>query len=70
MLIPNWKQAYKYLTVQLSALLVVLSAAYDYIPDMKEILPDGWVKWMALVIILVRILHQPSVSGEACQKKP
>lgn len=64
MLIPNWKKAYKYLTVQLSALLVIASTAYDYLPDIKEAVPDGWVKWVGLAILVARLLHQPSVSGK------
>lgn len=57
-LIPEWKRAYRYLTVQAAAGLALISAAYDYLPAVREYMPEGWVKYAALVIIVVRLLQQ------------
>lgn len=57
-LIPEWKRAYRYLTVQAAAGLALISAAYDYLPVVREYMPEGWVKYAALVIIVVRLLQQ------------
>lgn len=62
-LIENWREAYKFLSVQLAALLAALSLAYDYLPAVQQYLPQGWVKWLALAIIVARVLQQKSVSG-------
>lgn len=62
-LIENWREAYRFLSVQLAALLAVLSLAYDYLPAVQQYLPEGWVKWLALAIIVGRLLQQKSVSG-------
>uniref|UniRef100_A0AAU8GSY1 Holin n=1 Tax=Pseudomonas phage PAKlein3 TaxID=3230132 RepID=A0AAU8GSY1_9VIRU len=55
-LIDNWKQCWRYLSVQLAALLALLDVAYDYLPALHSYLPEGWVRWAALVIILGRIV--------------
>lgn len=62
-LIDNWRQAHKFLSVQIAALVAVLSLAYDYLPAVQQYLPQGWVKWAALAVILARVLHQSTVSG-------
>ena len=62
-LIPNWREAWKFMSVQLAAILALLSFAYDYLPAVQQYLPEGWVKWMALGIIVVRIVKQYNVAG-------
>ena len=57
-LIPDWRNAWRFLTVQASAGVVLLATAYDYMPTVREYLPEGWVKWAALLIIVARILKQ------------
>lgn len=57
-LIENWQHCYKFLTVQLSAIFAIVAAAYEYLPMMKEYLPDGWMKYAFLMIIIVRIINQ------------
>lgn len=60
-LIEDWKRAYKLLTVQLAALLLALDVAYDYLPAIQQYLPADWVRWMALAILLGRVIRQASV---------
>lgn len=57
-LIDDWKQCYKFLTVQLSALFGVLAVAYEYIPAIQQYFPDGWIKYALAIIIVGRIINQ------------
>lgn len=57
-LVENWRHAYKFLSVQLAALLALISAAYDYLPSIQQYLPEGWVHYMALAIIATRLIQQ------------
>ena len=51
-LIEGWQQAYKFLSVQIAALLVLLDVAYTSLPAIQAYFPEGWVKWFALAIIV------------------
>lgn len=57
-LIENWKRAYRYLSVQATALLALVAMAYEYLPAVRDYLPEGWVKYAALVVIVARIIQQ------------
>ena len=57
-LIPDWKQAWTFFSVQLAAAIALLDVAYEYLPALQSYLPDGWVKWMALAIIAARVVNQ------------
>ena len=57
-LVPDWKSAWRWFSVQSAAALAVVAAAYDYLPALREYLPDGAVKWAALIIIVARVLSQ------------
>lgn len=57
-LIEDWKQSWKFLSVQLAAALALLDVAYDYLPAVQSYLPEGWVKWIALSIIVARVIKQ------------
>lgn len=57
-LIEDWKQSWKFLSVQLAAALALLDVAYEYLPAVQSYLPEGWVKWIALAIIVARIIKQ------------
>lgn len=58
--IPDWKDAWKFFTVQLAAVLALLDVAYEYLPAAQAYFPEGWVKWVALAIIVARIINQKS----------
>lgn len=68
MLIENWKSAYKYLTVQLATGLLLLSQAYEYLPMLKDYVPQNYVSFIALSIIVARIVAQPKVSTSVTAK--
>lgn len=57
-LIEDWKQSWKFLSVQLAAALALLDVAYEYLPAVQTYLPEGWVKWVALTIIVARVIKQ------------
>jgi hypothetical protein len=57
-LIDEWKKAYRYLTVQLAALLALLATAWDYVPALQQYLDPQWVKWFALAMLLARVIKQ------------
>ena len=64
MFIPEWRQAWRFLSVQAAAALALLAAAYDYLPAVREYLPDGWMKWAALLVIAARIMNQKTAGAE------
>ncbi len=57
-LVPDWRDAWRWLSVQLAAATALLATAYDYLPAVRSYLPEGWVKWAAILFIAARILHQ------------
>ena len=60
-LIPNWRVAYKYLTVQLAAVMLVLSTGVEVLPMLAAYLPTNWVQIMAALILLARMIQQAKV---------
>lgn len=60
-LIDDWPRAWRLATVVLSAALSMLAAAWEYMPELQAHLPAGWFKWAFLIILLARLVRQPSV---------
>ncbi len=61
-LVSDWREAHRWLSVQLAALITLLAMAYDYLPAVRENLPEGWVKYAVPLILLGRILDQKNKS--------
>lgn len=57
-LIPDWRKAYKFFSVQLALILIIVDVLQTHLPTLQSYLPEGWVKWISLAIILGRILQQ------------
>lgn len=57
-LVDDWKDSWKFLSVQLAAALALLDTAYEYLPAVQTYLPEGWVKWIALATIVGRVIKQ------------
>lgn len=62
--IEGINQAWKLASVQLAALLTIVSVAYDYLPILQTNLPDDWAKWFGVAIIIGRVIQQKN-AGEA-----
>ena len=58
MLVDNWKNAWNWLSVQLAALLVILDVLAQNLPAVAVYLPEGWVKWLGIAIIVARVINQ------------
>ena len=65
LLIDDWKQAWRLLSVQAAAVLVVLELAGDYLPEIKEYLGDDYAKWMGLAVIAARVVRQTPARVDA-----
>ena len=57
-LVPGWRQAYRWLSVQLSLLLALLATAEATWPDVAAALPDGWARWVGIAIVVARVIRQ------------
>lgn len=60
-IIENWRKAWRMLSVQFAALLFLLDTAAEHWPHYVQWLPDGWVKWGALLILVARVIRQDKV---------
>lgn len=65
LLIDDWKRAWRLLSVQVAAVLVVLELAGDYLPEIKEYLGDDYAKWMGLAVIVARVVRQTPARVDA-----
>ncbi len=57
-LIDDAQRAWRYLTVQMAALLAAIAAAWDYVPTLQQYLDPAWLKWFALAMIFARVINQ------------
>jgi hypothetical protein len=62
--IDDWRRAHKLLTVQAAALLAAASAAWDYVPTVRDYLDPAWLKWFALAMIVLRVINQTAVKKD------
>jgi hypothetical protein len=58
MMISNWKQAYKFLSVQLLAVLIALASLEPFVPQIAALLPDHWVPIFGALVIVARVISQ------------
>ena len=57
-LIDNWQQAWKLASVWVTALLLTLDVAFDYLPTMQQYVGGWGTKVAALAIIAARLIRQ------------
>ena len=65
-LIPNWRRAWRMVSMQAMAAATVLQMAWEASPEaIKAVLPAKWVPWVTIGMLLFgmvgRLLHQPKV---------
>jgi len=61
--VSNWKNSWRWLSVQIGTLIAVLPPAWAQLPtDIKAMVPDGWEPWivsgMAIALIVGRLIDQ------------
>lgn len=82
-LIENWKQGYKFKSVQIGALSAIFYAlilfceqfinVWNLIPqEMKNHIPEQWKEWIGcfvgVAMVLARLKKQPELHGEEHEK--
>lgn len=53
-LIDDWRQAYRFVSMQCMALAVALQGAWEVMPPpLKDRLPDGWVTGISIALLVL-----------------
>lgn len=55
-LVDDWRHWHKWASVRWALLLLGLSELQEYLPGVKEYLPEKWVKYIAIAIVVARVL--------------
>ena len=63
-LITEWKQAWKYLSVQLAAILVFLPTLLPYMPELAQYMPTNWYQFLGMAILAARVIQQKVVGAK------
>lgn len=67
-LIPNWKKAHKFSSIQLGLLSAVFSGLWVALPAFQELLPPlkfaGLCIVVSLIACVLRLIHQPAVHDD------
>lgn len=61
-LVDDWRNCYKWLSMQISAAAVLicefLEKVPDFMPQVAIYAPPAWVKWVFLIVMLARLKKQ------------
>lgn len=57
-LIENWKQAWKYISVQIAAVILFLPTLAPYMPEIMAYIPTNWYQILGGAILIARIVKQ------------
>lgn len=60
-LIPNWKSAWRYVSVQLAALMAILVSIEPFQPQIITVLPQHWQALLSIAILVARVVQQAKV---------
>lgn len=55
----------RFWSVHLSGLLTVVAFAYDYLGAVREYLPPGAFKWIALAVLVARVIKQEAPDAKS-----
>lgn len=66
--VENWRDAWKWFSVQALAVLIALPMVWMALPaDVKAYLPDGWEPWVLVILaaagLLGRVIDQNKASA-------
>lgn len=56
-LIPDLKDAWKFLSVQAATLVLMLDISYDQLPALRAVLPEGIMPYTVGIVIVARIIQ-------------
>lgn len=62
-LIDDWRQAWRWFSVQAGAVVVLLPVAWEALPDeTKALIPDAWLPWIVsavgVAVVIGRLIPQ------------
>jgi len=64
-LIHDWRESWKWFSIQLAALTTALPLAWVMIPaDVKAYMPDGWEPWAFVVLGAATLIGRLIPQGE------
>lgn len=55
-LVPEWRRAYKWLSLWLTGAIGSLAGLYEFVPAMKQWLPDGPFHTLMIVLAIAAIV--------------
>jgi hypothetical protein len=56
-LIPNWREAWRWFSIQSLALIMLLPTIWEALPsDAKVFIPEGWGIWIVVLIAAAGIV--------------
>ena len=56
-IIPDWRRAWRWFSVQALALIVALPVVWAAMPaDAKAFLPDGWEPWILMALAIAGLI--------------
>ena len=56
---------WKLLSVQVAVLAAAADVLQDHVDYLKEILPEGWTRYVFVLIVLARLVHQTLDASES-----
>lgn len=56
-MIPDLKDAWKFLSVQAATLVLLLDISYDQLPALRAVLPENVMPYTVGIVILARIVQ-------------
>lgn len=63
MMIPEWKEAWRFTSVQLATLLIALDLLAQYQPELKELIGDEYARYLGVAIIIARVMRQAKLTA-------
>lgn len=55
-LVRNWKDSWKWMSVHFATLLIGLSYLNEYVPEISLYLPERWARYIGMAILVARVL--------------
>jgi hypothetical protein len=69
-LIPEWRSAWKFVSVQLAALLTLLLSLEPVVPQITAYLPPHYAAYLSAAILVARIVQQAVTASKEAHDVP